>query len=211
MADKDNQSVTTSKRVVYDLDAIGNVTVPDLGLAMASISTAIGPALQQMTNFEATLEAFIRPIREMLDSFQEFIRTAIQPALDGFNAMAKSLSFLFSTKPIYFVPSQPVVQERRLERHLMVQNDDYGFFVIDGKQLTILHPASSRCGKLLAALLKHRSRVVDYKTLRQEIGSKDLDKTFKDLKYQLKQEGIVLDYARPRSYGIALTGLKALQ
>jgi len=211
VANLNNQPSTVNSRKVYDLDAIGNMVVPDLGLTMAGISTAIGPAMQQMTNFGSMLEAYIKPMREMMEAFQEFIQRAIQPMREAFEAITKPLSFLISTRPIYFVPTHPVVQEKRLDRYLMVQNDDYGFFIIDGKQLSILHPASSRCGKLLAALLKRRATVVDYQTLREEVGAGDLDKTFKDLKYQLRQQGIVLDYARPRSYGIALNGLQQLQ
>lgn len=211
VANVDNQPSTVNNRMVYDLDAIGNMVVPNLGLTMANISAAIGPTLQQMASIGATLNAYFEPLREAMKAFHEYIQKIIQPIRDAFESLTKPLSFLISTRPIYFVPTQPVVQEKRLDRYLMVENDDYGFFVIDGKQLSILHPSSSRCGKLLAALLKHRATVVDYQTLREEVGAGDLDKTFKDLKYQLRQQGVVLDYARPRSYGIALNGLQELQ
>jgi hypothetical protein len=211
VADTDNQSVTTSKRVVYDLDAIGNVAVPSLGLTLTRMSTAIGPALQQMANFGAALDAFVKPIREMLAGFREFIRTTIQPILDGLNSFIKPLSFLVSLKPVYYVPPQAVPSEQVSSRHLSVVNDGYGYFVIGGKRLKILHPDSSRCGKMLAALLQRRSQLVSYEELQEVIGAGDVRRDLKDLRRQLKKEGYSFEYQLVRTKGIALIGLSSLQ
>lgn len=186
------------------------VTVPNLSVALASVN-ALGPSLRQFASIGVAIQAAFEPMRQAIERLQESIRRIMQPIREAIESITKPLSFLLSTRPIYFVPPEPVVLEQQTERHLTVDNDPYGFFLIDGEQLNILHPASSRCGKLLAALLKRRATVVDYKTLQAEIGAGDLDKDFKDLKYQLRQRGYQLDYKRPRTQGIALIGIKELQ
>jgi hypothetical protein len=211
MAAKDNQSSIEVSRKVYNLDVIGNTTVPNLGLNMASITTAIGPSLQLATSVGAMLDAYFKPIREMVEAVLEFVKRIIQPMLDGLNAFIKPLTFLVSLKPIYYVPTQPVARERQLDKHLTIIKDERGFFVIGGKQLKILHPASSRCGRMFATLLERRAHTVSYEELQEEIGSGDLRKTFKDLKRQLKKEGYEFDYQLVRTKGIALLGLSSLQ
>ncbi len=210
MADKVFKSVTADGRVVYDLDAITSIATKTLSstnqLALQSASSALINALPNMSAVLKTLE----PVRQMVEIIQESYRKIWEQIREGIERLIRPFNLLISTRPIYFVPTEPVVLQERHDRHLAITNDTYGFFLIDGKQLTVLHPASSRCGKLLAALLKRRATVVDYQTLKQEIGSGDLDKTFKDLNYQLRQRGYELDYHRPRTQGIALVGIKEL-
>ncbi len=198
-------------RRIIDLDVTGKIVmVPNFSMTLASVN-ALGPSLRQFANITQALQAAFEPIRQAMEALQESIRKIIEPIRQAIESITKPLSFLLSTRPVYFVPPEPPVLEQPTEHHLTVSNDPYGFFLIDGKQLNILHPSSSRCGKLLSALLKRRATVVDYKTLQAEIGAGDLDKDFKDLKYQLRQHGYELDYKRPRTHGIALIGIKELQ
>lgn len=176
-------------------------------MAIASIPTGIFAQIAQAQQ----LVSYFEPIRRAMEIFQERMQKMWEQIREALDRLIKPLTFVFSTRPIYLLHPQPVTEEKRLDRHLSVEQNTYGFFMIDNEKLNILHPASSRCGKLLKALLTRRARVVDYQTLREEIGTRDLDKTFKDLKYQLKQHGYRLEYERPRTQGIVLIGLAKLQ
>jgi hypothetical protein len=213
VADITNKPAQAKLRVVYNLDALSSIAIPNLGLQLASINTSLGPVLKQVANIAATVDAIIKPIREMIESFREMIQRIIQPVKEMMMAYATTLRFLTTFKPIYYVPTWPAAEQKEqlLDRHLSITNDQFGFFVIGGRRLRILHPSSSRGGKLLALLLRRKSQVVTYQELQEAIGSGDLKKDFKDLKYRLKKEGYTFDYELVRTEGIALIGLSSVQ
>lgn len=211
MADKEFKSVTAYGRIVYNLDVVNSFATKVLtNSSQIALQSASAALINALPDTSLLLKAF-EPMRKAVEIIQESFQKVWEQVREAIDRITKPLSFLLSTRPIYFVPPGPVVLQEPQEQHLAVSNDPYGFFLIDGRQLNILHPASSRCGKLLATLLKRRATIVDYKTLQQEIGSGDLDKTFKDLHYQLRQRGYELDYKRPRTQGIALIGIRELQ
>lgn len=201
-----------SQKLVLNLDAIGqSVVASTLSLAKSNADEVIKSSLRQITETKLIVDTFLEPIRQALEAFREFIQKVLQPVWEAISELTRPLSFLLTSQPIYLVQPRSVSPDRQLDRYLSIEVDSYGFFIIAGKKWSILHPSSSRCGKLLAFLLERRSQVVDYDTLRSVVGAGNLEKDFKDLKYQLKRRGIKLDYARPRSYGIALNGLQVLQ
>lgn len=173
-------------------------------LAVASIPTGV---FQQIAQAQQQLIAYVEPIRQALAAFQDHFQKMWERIREAVNGMAKAVTFAFSTRPIYFVQPRPVVRESQSDEHLEVATNGYGFFVIGGKKLDILHPSSSRCGRLLAALLKRRAALVDYDELQAAVGSGDLRKTFKDLKYQLKKQGYRFEYELARTHGIAFIGI----
>lgn len=212
MVDKTNNQPSLGE-VVLDLDAVGKASaVPDLSSAVGNINMALGSYVQQAADISRMLEAWVRPIREALKAFHEMIQRIIKPIQESIASFAKPLEFLLSTQPIYYVQPRPITQEQTLDTHLPVAIGDYGFFVINGKPLKILNPASSRPGRLFATLLKRRSQLVTYEELKTELGSKDeIKKTFKSLKYQLKKQGYLFEYQLVRTQGIALIGVSKLQ
>lgn len=210
-----------STRRVIDLDAIASrpliakETIQALAtanqaatMAIASIPTGI---FQQIAQVQQQLITHFEPIRQAMELLHERIQRMWEQIREALDRFIKPFAFIFSIRPIYLVQSQPVVHEKHLDRHLIVEADTYGFFIIGGERLTVLHPSSSRCGRLFAALLKRRARLVSYQELQQEVGSGDLRKTFKDLKYQLKKQGYRFEYELARTHGIALVGLSKLQ
>ena len=166
---------------------------------------AVAKAIQQqMEPVLRTMKLLAEQVKRWAEMIREAVTKIIQP-----------LKFVLTFRPIYYVPRQvqlsPTNHARPPDDHLPVEEAEYGFFKIDGHKLTVLNPSSSRCGKLLQYLLKHRAEVVDYRTLRNHTKSPDLDKDFKDLKRQLKQNGYLLEYDRPRGQGIVAKGLVYLQ
>lgn len=179
-------------------------------IAVASIPTGV---FQHIAQVQQQLTTYLEPIRKAMEIFYERMQAMWEQIREAINGIVKSFAFALSFRPIYYVQSQPrpAVQEKRLDRHLTVETSSYGFFIIGGRQLKILHPNSSICGRLFAALLERRAQVVSYKELQAEIGAQDVRKAFKDLKYQLKQQGYAFEYELVRTEGIALVGLKQLQ
>ena len=177
-------------------------------IAVASIPTGV---FQHIAQVQQQLTAYFEPIRKAMEIFHERMQAMWERIREAINGIAKSFAFALAFRPIYYVQTQPAVQEERPNRHLTVETNNYGFFVIGGRQLKILHPNSSICGRLFATLLKRRAQVVSYKELQAEIGVQDVRKAFKDLKYQLKQQGYTFEYELVRTEGIALVGLKQLQ
>lgn len=176
--------------------------------AMSGIFTAQATAAkvfqQQMEPMRKALEVIAEQAKRWVEMIREAIKKIVEP-----------LKFIFTFKPIYYVPApQTTADERHArspDKYLPVEEVQYGFFKIDGNELKILNPGSSRCGRLLQILLERRAVVVDYKTLRSYARTTTLDKDFKDLKRQLRQQGYKLDYRRPRGQGIAAIGLVYLQ
>lgn len=205
--------LANSKSGVIDLDAIAKtVAFPDLSRSLAA-SMTVSPMFQQLANVAASLTTLFEPIREAMKAFHEMVQRIIEPVKEMMRAYTQTFRFLTTFKPIYYIPAPvaPKYQTGLPDKYLTVEEAKYGFYKIDGHELTVLNPSSSRCGKILSYLLMHRATVVDYPTLREYAKSPNLDKDFKDLKRQLKQKGYVLDYDRPRGQGIALKGLIYLQ
>lgn len=187
------------------------VTERQVGLVIAPGLAAQIQTIQQVA--QQFVQNYIEPMREAMEAFRKMVQRIIQPVREMLQAYATTFRFLTTFKPVYYVPVRPSIQqlERPIDGHLSVTNDKLGFFVINGERLRILHPSSSRSGKMLALLLRHRSQVVTYRELQDAIGSGDLKKDFKDLKYQLKKQGYAFDYELVRTEGIALIGLSSLQ
>lgn len=185
--------------------------ITSLGSTMSAMSgiftaqvTAAKVLQQQMEPMRRALEVIAEQAKRWVEMIREAIKKIIEP-----------LKFIFTFKPIYYVPApQTTAKEhhaRPPDKYLPVEEVQYGFFKIDGNELKILNPGSSRCGRLLQILLERRAEVVDYKTLRSYAGTTTLDKDFKDLKRQLRLQGYKLEYDRPRSQGIAALGIVYLQ
>lgn len=176
--------------------------------AMSGIFTAQAAAAR-------VLQQQMEPMRKALEVIAEQAKRWVEMIREAINGMVESLKFIFTFKPIYYVPApQTTANERHArppDKYLLVEEVQYGFFKIDGNELKILNPGSSRCGRLLQILLERRAEVVDYKTLRSYARTTTLDKDFKDLKRQLRQQGYKLDYRRPRGQGIAAIGLVYVQ
>lgn len=172
--------------------------------AFAAQATATKVLQQQMAPMRKALEVIAEQAKRWVDMIRETINRIMEP-----------LKFLFTFKPIYYVPApQTTANERHArspDKYLCVEEAEYGYFKIDGNELKILNPSSSKCGRLLQLLLNRRAEIVDYKTLREHVKTDRLDKDFKDLKRQLSQQGYKLDYDRPPGQGIAAKGLVYLQ
>lgn len=161
------------------------------------------------------LQQQMEPMRRALEVIAEQAKRWVEMIREAINRIVEPLEFIFTFKPIYYVPAPQTTANEHLarppDRYLPVEEVQYGFFKIDGNELKILNPGSSRCGRLLQILLERRAEVVDYKTLHSYTRTTTLDKDFKDLKRQLRQQGYKLDYRRPRGQGIAAIGLVYLQ
>ncbi len=181
------------------------LSVPDL----SGVIEAVQPVRQMM---QQICEAYAEPLRRTMEAFREFAEKVAEQIKAIIENLVRPLAFPFSSKPIllaYPIPSTAITERR--DRYLSIETDPYGFFIIDGEKLHVLHSATSRCGRFLFSLLTRKEQLVDYKTLQTEIGAGNLSKAFKDLKYQLKNEGYNLRYELVRTRGIALVGLKKLQ
>lgn len=98
--------------------------------------------------------------------------------------------------------------------YVPIRVDEHGFFVIDGKKSERYHSKTSKAGQLLKALLDGDRKLVDYATIKSStsVSTKEaIIKTFKDLKYQLKNDGYKLNYTLVKANGIALDGIQKLQ
>ncbi len=179
--------------------------IPDL----SGIIEAVQPVRQMV---QQICDAYAEPLRRAMEAFREFaekVAEQIKAIIDNF---VRPLAFLFSSKPVLLAyPMPPPRPTERRDRYLSIETDPYGFFIIDGEKLRVLHSATSRCGRFLFSLLTRKAQLVNYETLQSEIGAGNLSKAFKDLKYQLKNEGYDLRYELVRTRGIALVGLKKLQ
>lgn len=205
------QSKETKQRVFYDLDALGSITVPNLGLQLAYINTYIGPVMKQVTSIALTIDAIVRPIREAIESFREMFQRIIEPVKEMMKAYATTFRFLTTFKPVYYVPTPAIAADQPPDPYLPVARDEYEYFMIADKKLTILHPKSSRGGKILDRLLQRKAEIVTYHELKQLMGAGDLNKELRSLRYQLKKQGYHFDYQLVRTHGIALKGLTELQ
>lgn len=161
------------------------------------------------------LQQQMEPMRKALEVIADQAKRWVEMIREAINRIIEPLRFMFTFKPIYYVPEPQATTDERLARppdkYLPVEEIQYGYFKIDGSELKILNPGSSRCGRLLQILLERRAEVIDYKTLRSYVRTTTLDKDFKDLKRQLREQGYKLDYRRPRGQGIAAIGLVYLQ
>lgn len=215
MADITNKPAQAKLRAVYNFDALNSITVPNLGLQLASINTSLGPVLKQVASIASTIDAIVKPIQEAMKAFHEMVQRIIEPVKEMMKAYATTLKFLTTWKPIYYVQDAPapvvVVEQRTDSPYLPATIDQYGFFVIDGEPLTRLHTRNSRTGKVLNLMIKRRSNLITYQEFDEAIKTGTFRKDFRDLKYQLKQRGIRLDYRLVRSEGVALQGLTRLQ
>jgi len=217
VADTTNKPAQAKLRVVYDLDALSDVKVPNLGLQLASISTSVGPILNQMAGIATAMDAIVKPIQEAMKAFHEMVQRIIEPIKEMMKAYTQTFKFLTTWKPVYYVqnvpapPSATTTEERTDPAYLPATVDQYGFFVIDGEPFTRLHTRNSRTGKVLDLMIKKRSNLITYQEFDEAVKTGTFRKDFRDLKYQLKQRGIALDYKLVRTEGIALQGLTRLQ
>lgn len=211
VADTTSKPAQAKLRAVYNLDALSGVGVPNLGLQLASISTSVGPILNQVAGIAAAMDAIFKPIQEAMKAFHEMVQKIIEPVKEMMKAYAQTFRFLTTFKPIYYVPTPAVETGQPSDPYLPVKRDQYGYFIIADKPLTILHPTSSRGGKILDWLLQRKAQIVTYDELRDVMGAGDLNKELRSLRYQLKKQGYHFDYQLVRTHGIALKGLTELQ
>lgn len=189
------------ERQSYEVRQINTHTLSALSESIRSLSIA---------NYSIQTNV-IEPLMKLVETMRISFADTIQKVLKLVQGIVVPMGFLLTARPVYFVEKNTPVISATSDIYLPVSKDDYGFFIIGDHKLTILNPSSSRCGRLLSSLIKRRSKIVDYDTLRKDIGSGDLNKNFKDLKRQLNANGYALDYDRPRSQGIILKGVKRLQ
>lgn len=155
--------------------------------------------MQEM--FKQMHKAIIEPFRQVIEAVQKMAEQIAETV----QSILKSFRFVFTFQPIYL--ATPIKQMPSDNRFVEMELDNYGYFMFDGKKLDILHPASSRCGRILRILLKSKAELVNYETIRDDMGAGDLDNTFKDLKTQLRRAGYKLEYQRVQRVGIALLGV----
>lgn len=180
----------------------------------SSMSATSGVFAAQATAAKV-IQQQMEPMRKALETIAEQAKRWVEMIREAINKIIEPLKFIFTFKPIYYVPRPAEPTKRRPDRppgkYLTIEEAQYGYFRIDGHEIKVLNPSSSRCGRLLQCLLNQRAEVVDYKTLREYVKTDRLDKDFKDLKRQLKLQGYALDYYRPRGQGIAAKGLVYLR
>ncbi len=185
--------------------------ITSLGSTMSAMS---GVFAAQVTAAKVLQQQF-EPLRKTLELFAEQAKRWAEMIREVIDKIILPIKFIFTFKPIYYVPKpvEPTIGrfDQPPDKYLSVEKAQYGYFKIDGRELKVLNPSSSRCGRLLQCLLNRRAEVVDYKTLREYVKTDRLDKDFKDLKRQLGQQGYELDYSRPRGQGIVANGLVYLQ
>lgn len=160
--------------------------------------------------FEQMRESLITPLYEALESLREYIQNMFKQVAEAVQGILEPFRFLATIQPIYVLPVGTTQVTQPQNRYVSIDYDTYGFYRFDGQKITILHPSSSRCGRLLKSILLRKAEVVDYATIRSEMGPGDLDKTFKDLKKQLKQNSLELEYQRISKTGIAFLGIARL-
>lgn len=176
----------------------------NLSLALAS------PLFETLRQTQETMQRIFEPMQRALEAFQKQMQEIAEAMKRFVENFVKPLLYAFSWKPlIYVVP--PTKQDERIDRYLTMEVSPHGFFVFGGKTLFKLHSSESRCGRLLFKLLIRRSELVDYAEIKEHIGSGDMQKAFKDLKYKLKCEGYELHYTLVRRKGIALEGIVKIQ
>lgn len=153
--------------------------------------------------FEQIHKAFIEPFQQVVKAVQKMFGRIIEAIQNLF----KSLRFVFTLQPIYL--TTPIIQASSVvsDGYVKMEIDNYGYFKFDGKRLTILNPSSSRCGRILRALLNSKADVVTYEVIREDMGAGDINRTFKDLKTQLRRAGYKLVYQRIQRVGIAMLGV----
>ena len=198
------------------MDANKSLQVKITGItSMGSAISAMSGMFTAQATAAKVLQEQMEPMRKALEVIAEQVKRWVEMMREAVKKIIEPLKFIFTFKPIYYVPAPQTAANEHLARppdkYLPVEEAQYGFFKIDGNELRVLNPGSSRCGKLLKILLERRAEVVDYKTLRSYAGTTTLDKDFKDLKRQLRLQGYKLEYDRPRSQGIVALGIVYLQ
>lgn len=159
---------------------------------------------------EQLYESLVKPLFEALESLREYIQYMFKQVSEAVQCILEPFRFIATIQPIYVLPVRTTQVTQPQNRYVRIDFDTYGFFRFDGQKITILHPSSSRCGRLLKSILTRKAEIVDYATIRSEMGPGDMDKTFKDLKRQLKRLNLTLKYQRLPKTGIAFLGLARL-
>jgi|GEM_PF-3350080 len=186
----------------------------DTNLQSSLSLTLSSPLMETIRQTQETMQrvfdVYIEPMQRALKAFQEHMQKIAEAVKRFVENFVKPLLYAFSWKPlIYVVP--PTKQDQCIGRHLTMEVNPHGFFVFGGKTLFKLHSSESRCGRLLFKLLLRRSEIVEYEDIKEHIGSGDMQKAFKDLKYKLKCEGYELRYTLVHRKGIALEGIVKIQ
>ncbi len=178
---------------MYDLDKLTETSV-NFGYVMPN-------PLQEV--FEQIHKAIIEPFQQIIEAVQKVFSQVIEAIHNIF----ESIRFIFTFQPIYI--AEPILQPTEVvsNGYIKMEIDNYGYFKFDGKRLTILNPSSSRCGRILRALLNSKADVVTYEAIKEDMGAGDLNRTFKDLRTQLRRAGYKLVYQRVQRVGIAMLGV----
>ena len=174
--------------------------------------SALTSPLARIVQAQKVLHDQMEPVRKTMELIQSRFRVLAEVLEIFRETIIKPIVYAFGWKPLIYVPNPPIelVPDKRLDRHLSLEVDTYGFFIIGGKKLYRIHSRSSRIGRFLHALMIRRAEIVPYEDIKIEIGAGDRTKAFKDLKYKLRQEGYLLDYVLVRGEGIALKGILAI-
>lgn len=168
-----------------------SVEIPQLSNALLEAARQMQYAAQR------ALEAFNDSIKRIVEAAQRQVQLFAE-------TMRSVLSVWAHWRPLIYV-SPPA--EINIYGYLSAVTNQHGFFVFGGRTIFRLHSRGSRVGRFLNRLLLSMSEVVTYEELKAAMGAGDTNKTFKDLKYKLKQEGYKLDYTLVRTEGIALNGI----
>ncbi|NCC19435.1 hypothetical protein EOM33_00020 [Candidatus Saccharibacteria bacterium] len=94
--------------------------------------------------------------------------------------------------------------------YLSIDVDEYGLFVLDGKQLQHNHSRNSRTGRLLKLLFDHRGEFLKYKDIIQgaSLNNQELfDKAYNDLISDLRKSGYRLVCERIRTESLRFSGI----
>lgn len=164
---------------------------------MAQIAKALGPSKAHMEAISEALKLHEETL-EKIKLLMEHVKEASQP-------ISAAIERWHNFGPLVYVPVS--VDNNGGRDHLDADTDEYGFFMIGGVKLSVLHSRTSRTGRFLFKLLLSKSKIVPYSEIQEFIGAGDRRKTFRDLKYNLKRIGYKLDYELVRGEGIALKGI----
>lgn len=144
-----NQKIILKPVAISGLGALGHVMAMHNGV-LASHVSAMKTIQRQLEPVRQTMAAIQGNIKRVAESIRAIIESLKAPILK-----------VMAWRPlIYVVPPVPEVNpKKRLDRHLAIEVDPYGYFVLGGKTLPRLHSRTSRCGRFLHKLLLSMSEV----------------------------------------------------
>jgi hypothetical protein len=127
----------------------------------------------------------IKSILKQIDQHKNVIKDALRPTIQWREDLIDEIR----SKAIINNPKD----------YLTIDIDKYGFFIIDGNTLDIIHSKSSNYGQLLKLLYEYRREILDRNFLQKMLETSDLKITIKELRRQLRSIGFEPEIISDRS------------